>query len=149
MKRLLIAFGIAFGALAIGCAPAEQPAEATPPPTPIVLADLAGSWAFGARDFETDSTLLFYKITATADAAGWMIELPDRKPMAVKVTVDADSVVTEVAPYESVLTKGLQVSTRSVLRMAGGRLSGLVTATYKTAQGDSTRMFRTDGTKVN
>lgn len=144
MKHLFVALG----ALTIGCTAAEKPAEA-PPPVPIALADIAGTWAFGARDFDTDSTLLFYKITATADTTGWMIELPDRKPMPMRVMVDADSLVTEVAPYESVLQKGVQVSTRSVLRMADGRLSGLVTATYKASQGDSTRMFRADGTKIN
>lgn len=144
MKHLTAALGV----LALACAPAEQPAESPPPPTPIVAADLAGEWAFGARDAVTDSTVLFYKVMATADTAGWMIELPDRKPMPMKVIIDGDSVVTQVAAYESVLRKGVQVSTRSVLRMADGRLSGMVTATYKTAAGDSTRVLKTDGTKM-
>ncbi len=145
MRALVAAFGL----LAMGCAPAEKPAEAPPPPAPINLADLAGTWAFGARDATTDSTVLFYRVIATADSVGWMIELPDRKPMPLKVTAMADSVVTEVGPYESVLQKGVQVTSRSVLRMSDGRLSGRITATYKRAAGDTVIYFNTDGTKMN
>lgn len=144
MKRFLLAAGI----LTLGCAPAEKPAEQPPPPAPINLADIAGEWAFGARDAVTDSTLLFYKIMATADTSGWMIELPGRKPMPMKVMASGDSLMTDVGPYESVLRKGVQVSSHSVLRFADGRLAGMVMSTYKTAAGDSVARFNTDGTKT-
>lgn len=126
----------------------EQPAPPPPPPAPINLTEVAGTWAFGARDMANDSTILFFKITATADTAGWMIELPNRKPMKMQVRTDGDSVMTAVGPYESVLSKGLQVSTTGVMRYQDGRLGGITTATYKTAKGDSVVQFRSDGTRT-
>lgn len=148
MRFLTVAAVAGCAATLGGCAKSEEAPPPPPPPAPINLAEVAGKWAFGARDMTNDSTILFFKITATADTSGWMIELPNRKPMKMTVRTDADSVMTTVGPYESVLRKGLQVQTNGVMRYQDGRLTGITTAHYKTASGDSVVRFRSDGTRA-
>lgn len=149
MRRLAFALG---AAALIGCAktetpPAEPPA---PPPAPpaINLADVAGTWTVQARGEGSDSVLVTYTMTATATETGWMIMLPKRPPMPVMVTVSADSIMTSVGPYESVLRKGVQVSTMGVLRLQDGKLMGTTMAHYKTAMADSVVRLRAEGTRM-
>jgi hypothetical protein len=64
------------------------------------------------------------------------------------LAVDADSVVTEAGPYESVLRKGVQVTTTTVTRYQNGALVGTTTARYS-AGPDSVLQLRFEGTRVN
>ena len=57
--------------------------------------------------------------------------------MPVRVTVDGDSIMTATGPYESVLRKGVQVTTEGVLRKQDGKLVGVTRAHYRTAGADS------------
>ncbi len=150
---------LALGLVAVaGCAKTEKPmAEpAAPPaapaaapamPAPINMADAAGKWTVKSMMMNKDSVLVTYTLTATADTNGWMLMLPGRKPMPMHVMVSGDSVVTDAGPFESVLRKGVQVTTHGVMRMQGGKFVGMNTAHYKTKGADSVLMMRTEGTK--
>ncbi len=149
MRRFAIALGVA---LLVGCAktetpPAEPPA---PPPAPpaIILADVAGTWTVATKAEVGDSTLVTYSMTATATETGWMIMLPKRPPMALQVTVSGDSIMTSVGPFESVLRKGVQVTTHGVLRLQDGKLVGTTVAHYKTAKADSVVRLRAEATRT-
>lgn len=142
-------------AVLVSCAqPKPQPAADTtavaPPPAapaPIALADVAGKWTVRVMPEMGDSTLTTYELTATADPGGWMMTLPKRKPMALRVSLGGDSIMTDVGPFESVLRKGAQVTTHSVMRLRDGMLVGTTTAHY--AKGpDSVRVLRQEGTRA-
>ena len=149
MRRLVLGIGVA---LLGGCAkteapPAEPAAAPAPAPAPLNLADVAGTWTVKTMAEGNDSALVTYSMTATGTTEGWMITLPGRKPMALTVTVSGDSAMTSVGPYESVLRKGVQVSTAGVLRLMGGNLMGTTVAHYATKGADSVVRLRVSGTK--
>lgn len=142
-----------------GCTKAEkQPATdtaagvaatpVTPAPAAISLADLAGTWRVRGMSETGESALVTFEINATADPSGWTFNLPNRKPIPVRVTAAGDSIVTEAGPYESVLRKGVQVTTRGVMRLEGGKLVGTTVARYATAGPDSVLRIRTEGTRT-
>lgn len=139
-----------------GCAKPEQQAAkdsaaalaAGATAAPIALADVAGKWAMKTTREGSDSVLVSYEMIAGADANGWSINFPNRQPLPVRVlAVEGDSIVTEAGPYESVLRKGIQVSTHSVLRLQGGRVVGTTVARYS-AGADSVVYLRTEGTRA-
>jgi hypothetical protein len=142
----------------IGCAKKEQPpaqdttaaAPAAPAaPAAISLTDVAGKWTVVVTNEAGDSTLLTYELTATAEPTGWTITFPNRKPVAVRIiAVNGDSIVTESGPYESVLRKGVQVSTHAVSRLQDGKMVGTTVAHYKTSGPDSVRRIRFQGTRA-
>ena len=75
--------------------------------------------------------------------------LPNRPPVATRVVlVSGDSIVTENGPYESVLRKGVQVRTRSVMRLRDGKLIGNTVARYTTSGADSVLRLRTEATRT-
>jgi glucose/arabinose dehydrogenase len=133
--------------------PAEAPAaaetQAAPPaPAPLALADLAGKWNMRTMPENSDSTLVKYEMVATADTTGWEFHFPKRKPVPVHPTAAGDSLVLDAGPYESVLRKGVQVTTHSVSRLQDGKLVGATTAHYKTTGPDSVRQLRVEGTRA-
>lgn len=128
--------------------PAAAPAAAAPAPAALSIADLAGKWNQETRAETGDSVLVKSEVNATADPAGWTITLPGRPPMPMKVTISGDSIMTSTGPYESVLRKGVQVTTESVSRMQDGKLVGITTAHYKTAGADSVVKLRTSMTRA-
>jgi hypothetical protein len=144
----------------VGCQkPKEQPAadttamstpEAAPAPAApaaISLADVAGKWTMRTMPENGDTTLVTYELVAKSDSSGWVLNLPKRKPVPLKVTASGDSLITESGPYESVLRKGVKVTTNSVLRLKDGKLVGTTVAHYATSGPDTVRMLRTEGTK--
>ena len=68
--------------------------------------------------------------------------------MPVRVTVSGDSIMTATGPYESVLRKGVQVTTDGVLRKQDGKLVGISTAHYRTAGADSVVRLRIEMTRA-
>lgn len=134
-------------------APAADTAMAAPaavapaPPPPFSLAAAAGKWEYVAKSATGDTVLVKAELTATADTAGWTILLPGRKVLALKVSVGGDSVMTSVGPYESVLRKGVQVTTESMLRMVDSKLVGTSTAHYSTKSADSVRHLVIEATR--
>ena len=140
-------------AVLVGCgggddAPAADTTAVAPAAPTLALSDVAGKWHARVMSETSDSVLVEYDLTATADTAGWMMMLPNRPPMAMRVTAGGDSIVAEAGPYESVLRAGVTVSTRSVMRLQGGELVGVTTARYQTATGDSVVMLRSRAVRV-
>jgi hypothetical protein len=146
-------------ALLVACAKADQDAatdtatgmtEMATTPT-ISLADVAGKWNVTAKpESGTDTTSTLYTLTATSETTGWTITFPNRpQPVALRiVAVEGDSIVTEAGPFESVRRKGVQVTTRQVLRKVGDRLVGSTRARYASAGADTVLILRTDGTRA-
>jgi hypothetical protein len=139
----------------IGCAKSEeQPARdttAAAPATPatISLGDVAGKWAVRNMIERGDSTLVSFEMVATANTSGWTFNFPNRKPVPVRVVaVDGDSIVTEAGPFESVLRKGVQVTSRTVNRLQDGKLVGATVARYATSRPDSVLRLRFEGTRA-
>jgi hypothetical protein len=98
----------------------------------IALADVAGTWNItGTLATGEEPTVVNYTVLATDNEYGWTSSLPNRDPVDVRVlAVEGDSIVVEVGPFESVLRKGVMVTTRSVIRHHDGMLVGSVVATY-------------------
>lgn len=149
MRRLVLVLS---ASLLAACAKKEAPPPPPPPmappaPAPINLASVAGTWTVKVMPATGDSTLLTYTMMATADTSGWIINLPNRKPMPMHVMVSGDSVMVAVASYESVLRKGQKVTTSGVIRLVGDKLVGTTVAHY--AKGpDSVVTLRTEGTRI-
>lgn len=117
--------------------------------TPIALSDVAGKWNIRTMSQTSDSVLVEFQMVTTAETSGWSNNFPNRAPIALRVVaVDADSVVTEAGPYESVLRKGVQVTTRSVTRLQNGTLVGTTVARYTTTGPDSVLYLRFEGTRA-
>lgn len=126
----------------------EESAAAPAAAAPLSLADVAGKWRVRSTD-EGGGNPVESELTATADTSGWTITFPNRKPVPVRViAVAGDSIVTEAGPYESVLRKGVQVRTRNVSRLEGGKLVGRVEARFATKGGDSVAYRLTEGTRA-
>jgi hypothetical protein len=155
MRRLTLCCCIA---ILIGCSkskqqPAPDAAAAAPAapaaPAPISLADVAGTWNMRTMADGSDSVLISYQLVATADPSGWMTNFPNRKPVPLRVVaVAGDSIVTEAGPYESVLRKGVQVTTHQVTRLQDGMLMGTTIARYSTSGPDSVLHLRFEGTRA-
>lgn len=126
---------------------APPPAVPAPPVATVNLADAAGTWTTVVMPEGNDSVLVTNTIVASADPAAWTITLPGRAPMALRVSTSGDSIITEVGPYESVLRPGVQVSTRSAMRLEGGMMMGRTVASYSGGGADSVRVLRTRGTR--
>ena len=141
----------------IGCSKKEEPAADTtaamaPASTAAPAApamNVAGTWSVRVMPQGKDTTLLTYILVATNDKTGWKLTLPNRPTMDVKVvSMDADSIVTDVAPYSSVLRKGVTVWTHGNFHMDGDKLVGTTIAHYSnTKTADSVAMLRTEGTR--
>ena len=159
MRRFAL-FSCCCTALAlVGCAGSDDDATAdtaagavaassAPAPT-ISLGDVAGRWTVRAVPETGDTTAIISQLNASADTSGWTTTLPNRPPTATRVVaVAGDSIVTENGPYESVLRRGVQVRTRSVMRLRDGKLVGYTVAHYSTAGADSTLRLRTEATRT-
>ncbi len=100
----------------------------------ITLADVAGTWNLtGTFATPEEPTIVDYSVVATDSESGWLLNLPDRDPIEIRiVAVDGDSIVGESGPFESIIQEGVMVSTRTVMRLHDGMLVGSLTATYDT-----------------
>lgn len=118
-------------------------------PAPVNLADVAGKWNMRAVPTSgSDTTPTNSVVTATATTSGWTITFPGGKPIAMRVTVDGDSIMTEAGPYPSVRRKGVQVTTNGVMRLQAGSLVGTNTAHYRVKTADSVLVLNTTGTRA-
>jgi hypothetical protein len=150
-------FAFFCAAILIGCGKSEvQPARdttAVAPATPetkpeISLADISGKWTLRTMD-EAGGNVVESEFTATADSSGWTLTRPNGKTVPVRVVaVGGDSIITEAGPYESALRKGVQVRTRTVIRLREGKLVGTTEARYTMRGGDSVANRPTEGTRA-
>ena len=155
MKRIT---ALLCAAALIGCAGGddsdvqqmEDSAAAAMAPAPtatLSLADVAGTWNVRALNETGDSTVATYTLNATSEPTGWTITFPNRDPIPVRVTVDADSIIYDTDPYESPVRPGVQVTTQGAGRLMDGRLVGTYTARYAVSTPDSVMRGRIEGTK--
>jgi len=56
--------------------------------------------------------------------------------------------MTSSGPYESMLRKGVQVSTNGAFHLVGGKMVGINTAHYAVKTADSVLVLRSNGTKM-
>ena len=148
MRRLSLVVAVAG---LVACGTKEQPAAdtsaaATPPPG-ISLSDVAGMWTAKVMRMDSDSVILTYELTTSADPTAWTITFPGRPPIPMQPMADGDSIVVSAGPYESALRKGVQVSTNGVFRLVNGELVGQTTAHYQVKTADSVVTLRTVATK--
>ena len=154
MRRLSVCCCVA---VLIGCGKSrEQPAVDTTAavegepmaaaPAPISLADVAGKWTIRSMPEDADTVLVKFEMVATADNSGWVFNFPKRKPLPVQVQASGDSIITDAGPYESLLRKGVKVTTHTVMRLQDGKLVGTTVAHYASGA-DTVRRLRMEGTK--
>lgn len=155
MRRLLPASAVLTFSLALlGCPSSDQSvadsAAADVASENTTLAAMSGTWNMRTMPEQGDTVLLTYVVNATSDTTGWTVTFPDREPMPARVvSVDADSVVIEIGPYESALRPGVQVTTRSVSRVQGDRMTGTAVARYQgVTTADSVVRLRLEGTRA-
>lgn len=141
-------------ALMIGCGEGssmvqqDSAAAAMAPAREVLsLSDLAGMWTVRVMSADGDTTLVTYQLRATGEPAGWTISYRERPPIHLRVTVDADSLIYESSPYESVLRPGVRVWVEGAGRLVDGRLVGSYTAHYQVTSPDSIDHGRTEGTR--
>jgi hypothetical protein len=153
MRRIAV---VCCTGLLMGCggeAKKADSAAATPqavpaPPPALTLASLAGKWNMVGKNETGDSTVATYVLTATADTSGWTIAFPNRPVMPAHASVSGDSVMIDFGPYESVLRKGVKVTTHNVLRMQGDKIVGKTYAHYSVKTADSLRTLNSEGTRA-
>ena len=152
MRRLVLVLS---ALVLAACAKKEAPAPPPPPPpvappapAPINLASVAGNWDFKVMLATGDSVVTTFTLVATGDTTGWTMTLPKRKPLALQVTTSGDSVMTVSPQYESVLRKGVKVSTNSTFHMVGDKLVGTTVAHYAVKTADSVVALRSEGTRA-
>lgn len=114
------------GVTATAMAPA--PAAKTP-------ASFAGTWQSEAK-LEGVEKPVPSTLSGSADGNTWTISLEGRPNIPAMASMSGDSLVLQSAEYESVLRKGVMVTTRTASVMSDNNmLMGNMTATYKTAAG--------------
>ena len=143
-------------AVLVGCEkPKEQPAADTtaamapapaPGAAPISLADAAGTWTMRVMPTDADTALVTFEMEVGPDGKDWVFKFPKRKPITGRATAAGDSLLVENGPYESLLRKGVQVTTSSVMRLQDGKLVGTTIAHYSSGT-DPVRTLRIEGTK--
>lgn len=143
-------FAMCFGAaVLLSCGkPDDKQAEATPGEGGLSAADLAGTWNMRAVPFSGDTTPTMSVLKAMADVTGWTLTFPNRPPIETRVRFDADSVMTESGPYQSVRRPGVQVMTSGVYRLRDSVIEGTATARYSTRGVDSVMNFRVTGSRA-
>ncbi len=111
---------------------AGDDADAMPAAAGISPADVAGTWNMVSM---ADTIRVPYVLTATDSDMGWTVTFPGRDPLTIEVAmIDGDSIVTITGPFESMLHEGEMVTTRSVMRLQDGMLTGTFTASYDNAE---------------
>lgn len=160
MRRVTMSLAVLCGFLVSACADQgavedsgamdestmEQPGGMEAPAATVSLEDFAGTWN-STTYLESGDTVMF-SMTATADPNGWMIDLPGRDPMSMRIlTVAGDSVVSEIGPYESILREGVMVRVRTVSRLQDGAMAGTMQAIYATEEGETVVNGTVEGTR--
>ncbi len=152
MRRLSLILAAVVLAACAKKEPAPEAAKAPPAapvaPAPIDLAKVAGTWSFNVTSATGDSVLTNYILVATANTAGWTLYMQHRQAMTLQVMVMGDSVMVTSPTYESVLRKGVKVSTTSVYHLVNDQLIGHTMAHYALKGPDSLVALRAVGVKA-
>jgi len=127
---------------------ASAPAETPDAPAPINLATTAGTWSFKVMPADKDTVVTTFILVTTSTTAGWTMYLPGRDPITMQVMVMGDSIMADAPAYESVLRKGVKVSTNSIFHLVDGKLIGTAMAHYTVKGADSLVALRLEGVKA-
>ena len=147
MRRAFVVCAVLIAACGSGEKPADTVAAAPatpPPPAPISLADMAGTWDTKTMPVDRDTVLSTAEVTATGTMEGWKLKIGGKTYNTKVVAVAGDSVITETGPFPSVLRKGQTVSIHTISRLRDGKMVGVNHAKY--SNGD-TATLRLEGTK--
>ncbi len=132
---------LAIGALALGACKNDAH-------SPLRLADLAGNWKRTATNAANDSTLVTYQMTAAAHTIRWSILYPNHAtPIALRVRIDADSIIMDAGPYASTARKGATVTIHGVVHVRDGKLVGTESAYYTVGATEPVVRIKLTGTK--
>lgn len=126
---------------------ASTAAAAAQQTSDITLADLAGNWNMRAMPLDRDTTVLNYMVMASGDTSGWMLHLPNRPMVPMRVSASGDSIVAEAGPFQAVLRANTMSTTRSVFRLQDGRMVGVTEVRYANLP-DSVIRLRMEGTRA-
>ena len=133
--------------LTLACSKKDEGATASN----VVVApgmNVAGTWSVSVMPEDRDTTLLIFMLTATNEAKGWRMTLPNREPMDVNVVaMNHDSIVFENGPFPSAIQKGVMVRQRTSVRLVGDTLQGKTVARYEVKGADSLRILRTQAVR--
>jgi hypothetical protein len=136
MRRLALVLSLV---LLAACAKPETPPATDAPAAPTIsLADVAGEWMVQATAVGSDSVIVMFSMTASVDPEGWTMNLTDRDPVPMRITVSGDSIVHSAGPYQSVLRDGVEVSVTGSMHLVDGELVGSSVAHYAMSGADST-----------
>jgi len=113
--------------LALVLVPAALAAQAKGPTIPKAA---VGSWTNKAMTGPKDSVVATNTTTISADGK-ITVQFPGRPLLTGRLlAAGGDSVATEVGPYESVVKKGLKVTTKTVSHYRGSASTGTFDAKY-------------------
>lgn len=114
----------------------------------LTAADITGEWTQESTA-EGSDTVITTVLNFTGDPSGWTVTITGRPALPARATFEGDSVTTIVGPFESVLRKGVQVTTTNVARLVDGKLVGRSIARYAgVATADSVLRLRTVATRT-
>ena len=124
------------------CAPKEGAKTETTAMAPAPAAAAAKTPASFAGTWSTTATLegaakpVPSTLTGSADGATWTLSLEGRPNVAATASMSGDSLILQSAEYESVLRKGVMVTTRTATVMSDNTMMmGNMVASYKTPKG--------------
>jgi hypothetical protein len=113
----------------------KREAEAPPPPPPArTLADFAGSWESVSR-LEGVPDSVVSRFSGPAAETGWLLMVPDRDPIPMRVWIQDDSMIAVTERYPSLLRPGVMVQVRTSGMLKDSVIEGIVLATYDSSAG--------------
>jgi hypothetical protein len=120
--------------LLLACQGKREAEAPPPPPPPLTLKDLAGNWESVSRlEGVPDSVVSHFN--GPAAETGWLLMLPDREPIPMRVWVQDDSMIAVTEKYPSLLRPGVMVQVRTAGMLKDSVLHGIVLATYDSSAG--------------
>ncbi|MEX2180324.1 MAG: hypothetical protein WD801_16535 [Gemmatimonadaceae bacterium] len=134
------------------CSKSEMPATDSPATAapaeeaPLTGAAIGGTWEAEGMPMNQDTVVVRFTMNNTDTGEGTSMVFPSgEKVISTSRQIAGDSMVSESGAFKSQVRTGQQVtSTRMVLRLKDGRLTGIATSRY--ANGD-TASFRITATK--
>ena len=113
----------------------KREGEAPPPPSPArTLADFAGTWESVSR-LEGVPDSVVSRFSGPAAEVGWLLMLPDRDPIPMRVWIQEDSLIAVSQKYPSLLRPGVMVQVRTSGVLRDSLIQGIVLATYDSSAG--------------
>ncbi len=126
---------------------AMAPAAAMTSAAAMTPANYAGTWQMMTTVAGTAKPVAG-TLVGSADGKTFTVSLEGRPNIAQTASMSGDSLVIVSAEYESVLRKGVMVTTRTAAVMNGEAFSGNMTAMYKTPKGEEKVLGTVTGTRT-